>query len=81
MECNNECSAFTINIGSSCIHSMKINSDGNVIKMRSGCFKVIYMMTINFFSLTFKRNIFLTKILGNAPLKIFITYNYNNHLY
>ena len=41
MECNNECSAFTINIGSSCIHSMKMNSDGNVIKMKSGCFKVI----------------------------------------
>ena len=81
MECNNECSAFTINIGSSCIHSMKINSDGNVIKMRSGCFKVIKIIKINSSSSTFKRNIFLTKILAYAPLKIFITYNYSNHLY
>ena len=34
-------------------------------------FKVIYLMTDHTLSTTFKRNIFLTKILGTAPLKKF----------
>ena len=55
--------------------------NGNVIYITGDCFKVIYFMTINSSSSTFKRNIFLTKSLANAPLTIFIAYNYRNHLY
>ena len=38
------------------------------LKIRGVCFKVKYSMTNQSLSLTFKRNIFLTKILASAPL-------------
>ena len=47
----------------------KIYSDGNVFKIRGVYFKVIYFNDNQSLSSTFKRNIFLTKILTNAPLK------------
>ena len=49
LECNNNYSEFTINITSSFIHSIKMHSDGNVLKIRGDCFKVVfYIMTIFF---------------------------------
>ena len=71
-----------INIETSLIHSMKIfkyihvlipdskmHSDGNFLKIRCVCFKVIiYLMRNQSLSSTFQRNISLAKILANAPL-------------
>ena len=46
-----------------------MHSNGNVFKIRGICFKVIWLMTNQNLSLTFKSNIFLTKILAiNVPL-------------
>ena len=50
----------------------KTHSDGNVFKISGVCFKVIYLMT----NQSFKRNIFLTKILTNAPSHTHFLYSY-----
>ena len=42
-----------------------MNSDG----IRGVCFKVIYLMTNQNLSSTFKHNIFLTDIIANVPLR------------
>ena len=47
-----------------------MHSDGNVFKIRRVCFKVIYLITYQSLSSTFKRSIFMTKFLANAPLRL-----------
>ena len=42
--------------------------DEKVFKLRGVCFKIMYLMTNQNLSSTFKRNFYLTKILSNAPL-------------
>ena len=52
------------------VHAFSMHYDGNVLKISGVCFKVIYLMTNQRLSSNLKRNIFLTNILANAPLKI-----------
>ena len=51
------------------ITGVKMHSDRNVFKIRGVCFKVVYLLTNQSHSSTFKRNNFLTKILANAPFR------------
>ena len=46
-----------------------MHSDGNVLEITGVCFKVMFLMKNQSLSSNFKRNIFTTKILANAPLK------------
>ena len=48
----------------------KMHSDGNVFKIIGVCFRFKYLMTKRVF-LQLLNNVFLTKILVNAPLKTF----------
>ena len=48
-----------------------MHSDWNLFKIRSVWFRYIYSMINHSHSFTYKRNIFLTKILANAPIIVF----------
>ena len=47
-----------------------MRSDGNIFKIKGFCFKVMYLMTYQILSSTFKFNFVLTKTLAYAPLKV-----------
>lgn len=53
------------------IPGLKMHSDWNLFKIRSVWFRYIYSMINHSHSFTYKRNIFLTKILANAPIIVF----------
>ena len=50
-------------------------SERNVFKIRGVCFKVTYLMTNQSLYSSFKSNIFLTRILANAPLAVRVYQN------
>ena len=78
LERNNQCSTFTINIESSLNEHIYLLASKYILipglrcipTVRGVCFKVyiVYLITFQSLSSTFKCNIFLTKILANAPL-------------
>ena len=80
LERNNQCSTFTVNIESSLNEHFYLLASKYILipglrcipTVRGVCFKVyiVYLITFQSLSSTFKCNIFLTKILANAPLKI-----------
>ena len=57
----------------------KMHSDSNIFKIKGFCFKVMYLMTNQILSSTFKLNFVLTKTLAYAPLKFQATKKFYLH--